>query len=366
MNPTPQQNTTAVVFGANNGWGKKLASTLQDAQALVYRVDIDTPTSEVDAALAASNLICLAIPDDAIAGWLACHASRLYGKCLIDCATNKDGFTEALETLANEGVSICSTHPMAAADSALRGQNCLIMPLGTNAADAEAYASSLYRSLEMQLHRMAFRDHGALMVVVQMLPHLMQRLYLALLTQGLAPIGLDVGELTQTASANYLLNELGIGRVAAQRASVSAGILETGLKTAQGQAMLKHLKQQVLQLERNADSRILLAAQFEQDVSTLDPEGLWRAAMAEKTEAALNRLGNLRGRSLVLEAPNRIGMLRDILTVLAEHGIDMTALDSQLIDGDSRVRFEIGINNTQASFAAISEQLLTLDAHLKP
>ena len=62
--------------------------------------------------------------------------------------------------------------------------------------------------------------------------------------------------------------------------------------------------------------------------------------MAGKSEAALIRLGNLRSRSLTIEAPNRIGMLRDILSVLAGHGIDMTALDSQLLktdDGSERV-----------------------------
>ena len=357
MTPVPLHTSEATVIGAANGWGKRLADTLTEAGCTVHRVDIDTPQWQVDAALAASACICLAIPDDAIGDWLARHTGQLRGKCLIDCATNKNAFAETLKALANDGVSVCSTHPMAAADSALRGQNCLIMPLGRNSADAEAFARSLYRRLDMHLHGLAFTHHGELMLVVQMLPHLMQRLYLALLQQGLAPIGLAVGELTETASANYLLNELGIGRVASQRASVSAGILETGLNSERGRMLLEYLKQQVLLVQQNAGSREQLAAQFEQDVTALDPQGTWRTAMAEKTEAALNRLGNLRSRSLVLEAPNRIGMLRDILSVLADHGIDMTALDSQLLEGDRRVRFEIGIGSAEIDTASLTLDL---------
>lgn len=357
MKPIPLQTSEATVIGAANGWGKRLADTLTEAGCTVHRVDIDTPQWQVDAALAASVCICLAIPDDAIGNWLARHTGQLRGKCLIDCATNKNAFAETLKALANDGVSVCSTHPMAAADSALRGQNCLIMPLGRNSAYAEAFARNLYQRLDMHLHSLAFMHHGELMLVVQMLPHLMQRLYLALLQQGLAPIGLAVGELTETASANYLLNELGIGRVASQRASVSAGILETGLNSERGRILLEYLKQQVLLVQRNAGSREQLAAQFEQDVTALDPQGTWRTAMAEKTEAALNRLGNLRSLSLVLEAPNRIGMLRDILSVLADHGIDMTALDSQLLEGGRRVRFEIGIGPAEIDIASLTLDL---------
>jgi glycine cleavage system regulatory protein len=125
-------------------------------------------------------------------------------------------------------------------------------------------------------------------------------------------------------------------------------------------ALLELQVQQVLQVllvQQNAGSREQLAAQFEQDVTALDPQGTWRTAMAEKTEAALNRLGNLRSRSLVLEAPNRIGMLRDILSVLADHGIDMTALDSQLLEGDRRVRFEIGIGSAEIDTASLTLDL---------
>ena len=89
--------------------------------------------------------------------------------------------------------------------------------------------------------------------------------------------------------------------------------------------------------------------------------------MAGKSEAALIRLGNLRSRSLAIEAPNRIGMLRDILTVLARHGIDMTALDSQLMtgdDGSERVRFEIGIGNSHLPQESIRRELESIGVRL--
>nr|MBP6310519.1 hypothetical protein [Arenimonas sp.] len=104
---------------------------------------------------------------------------------------------------------------------------------------------------------------------------------------------------------------------------------------------------------------------FNASVQQLDPSGAWRLQMANKTEAALIRLGNLRSRALTIEAPNRIGMLRDILSVLANHSIDMTALDSQLInkaDGSVWVNFDIAISNEHVPFSAMTDELAAIDA----
>jgi prephenate dehydratase len=60
-------------------------------------------------------------------------------------------------------------------------------------------------------------------------------------------------------------------------------------------------------------------------------------------------------------------MLRDILTVLARHNIDMTALDSQLMtgaDGSERVRFEIGISNSHLPQESICRELETIGVRL--
>jgi prephenate dehydratase len=114
------------------------------------------------------------------------------------------------------------------------------------------------------------------------------------------------------------------------------------------------------------NSREALGVLFNNSVQQLDPSGQWRLQMADKTEAALVRLGNLRSRSLTIEAPNRIGMLRDILSVLANHRIDMTALDSQLLkdaDGSERVNFDIAISNQTVPYSALTAELEPIGAH---
>ena len=285
---------------------------------------------------------------------------------LIDCATSKTGFSGRLQELA-ETVSICSSHPMAVSSAALRGQNVLLMPVGSRFLPAETAARRIYDLLGMHCSRFDFSRHDELMSLVQLLPHLVQRAFMAVLGQGLATQRVGISELTSLASANYLLAELGLGRVAAQRCDVSAGIIASGLSGEFGRGLLESLSSSLAAITESKDSRELLTRQFEATVQTLDPDGSWRRQMAERTEAALNRLGNLRSRSLAISAPNRIGMLRDILTVLARHDIDMTALDSQLLASDNgveSVRFEIGISNAWIPRESVREELAEIGAHL--
>ena len=69
----------------------------------------------------------------------------------------------------------------------------------------------------------------------------------------------------------------------------------------------------------------------------------------------------LRSRHFVVEAPNRRGILRDILSILIDgHNIDMTALDSQVIadeGGRPLARFEIGITDERVDFARLENDL---------
>lgn len=356
---------TACVFGGGNGWGRRIAETLAGLGAEIRIIEKDTGREQAEHAVNQSALVFIAIPDGAIDTLLLEYSGLLKGKMLIDCATNKSGFGETLVRLADAGVSVCSTHPMAASTGALRGQNALIMPVGADSAMAESAAHAIYRKLGMHCEPFAFDRHTDAMAILQMLPHVVQRLFIDALGQGLAAQDISIGELSRLAPANYLLAELGLGRVAAQRADVSAGIIETALRSPFGKQLLEILQHGLMQLRRAGNSRDSLASQFSGSVQRLDPDGSWRLAMAEKSEAALVRLGNLRSRSLTIDAPNRIGMLRDILTVLARHGIDMTALDSQLLAGDGgtgRVRFDIAISNDQIPYQTLAEQLAAIDA----
>jgi hypothetical protein len=114
--------------------------------------------------------------------------------------------------------------------------------------------------------------------------------------------------------------------------------------------------------------RDTLAQLFAYSVALLDPDREWRREMRTRTEAALVRLGNLRSRRFVVEAPNRRGLLRDILALLIDaHDIDMTALDSQVVLDDAGTvlaRFEIGIGDEHVDFARLAADLAGIGARL--
>ena len=357
---------SCLVFGGGNGWGKCIAETLKAHGAAVCIIEKDQSLDVVQAAIKASTLVFIAIPDAAISSLLHTYSELLKTKIILDCATNKTGFQAELQQLASLGASVCSTHPMAASTGTLRGQNALIMPIGDNAAEAERHACAIYAALGMNCRRLDFCKHTELMTAVQMLPHIVQRLSIDVLGQALQKLDIRIGELADLATANYLLAELGLGRVAAQRPEVSAGIIETAWQDNFGRELMDNLRQSLQHIQHAANSRAELQTQFSASTQCLDPDGTWRADMALQSEAALIRLGNLRSQSLTIEAPNRVGMLRDILTVLAKYGIDMTALDSRLVanaDGSERVYFDIAISNEQAPHTAIAKELAAIEAH---
>jgi prephenate dehydrogenase len=356
---------TVAVFGGGNGWGKLILETFDSLNSKTYVVEKDSTHDEIISAIQSSEIIFIAIPDSDIQSLLENYGDKFHNKIVLDCATNKSGFSDELIKLAITGVSVCSTHPMAASNGVLHGQNALIMPIGENALQAKAVAEQLYQHLGMQCAVLDFNKHTDVMCLVQMLPHVIQRLTIDAVGQGLLEYDIPIAALENLASANYLLAELALGRVAAQRSDVSAGIIATALSEPTGQKLVERLQSSLQNIKRASNSREALSDLFNASVQQLDPSGAWRLQMADKTEAALIRLGNLRSRTLTIEAPNRIGMLRDILSVLAKHQIDMTALDSQLIskaDSSEWVNFDIAISNETVPFSAMIDELAVIDA----
>src|ERR1035437_8806367 len=165
-----------------------------------------------------------------------------------------------------------------------------------------------------------FDRHGDAMVILQMVPHLVDRILIDAIAEGMSHRAMRIEALSKLAPANYLLSELGLGRVATQRPDVSARILST-----------------LDRIKCLSDNRKELTELFKESLGHLDPSAEWRAEMEAKTEAALTRLENLRSRHFVVEAPNERGILRNILSILNDnHMIDLTALDSQIIRSEER------------------------------
>jgi len=249
-----------------------------------------------------------------------------------------------------------------------RGHNVLFMPVGAAAAPAVAAAEAIYAAMGMTIERFDFDRHADAMVIVQMVPHLVQRILVHALGHGLTQAAMTIDDISRIAPANYLLAELGLGRVATQRPDVSAGIIATAVRERLGRLILDDIGEMIDRILAAGDRRDELARQFEQSVAALDPAGRWRDEMKVRTEAALIRLGNLRSRHFVVEAPNQRGILRDILSVLIDgHNIDMTALDSQVVlddDGNALARFEIGITDEHVDFARLEADLERLGVTL--
>jgi prephenate dehydrogenase len=369
MSDRPLSDARAVVLGGGAGWGKRIADVLRPLVREVRVVERDDAPATADAAIAAGDLVVFAIPDAAIDAALAAARDRLVqGKIVIDCASNKSAFAATLSAIAHAGASVCSTHPMVVSTTSPRGHNVLIMPLGTASGRAESAARAIYAALGMTLEAFDFARHTEAMIIVQMVPHLVQRILIQALGHGLEATGMTIADIERIAPANYLLAELGLGRVAAQRADVSAGIVATALHDAFGRRIVDDIRAMLDDVAGAADRRDELARLFGDSVALLDPGGEWRETMRARTEAALIRLGNLRSRHFVVEAPNRRGILRDILAVLIDaHNIDMTALDSQVVldeRGAALARFEIGITDEHVDFERLARDLDALGVRL--
>jgi prephenate dehydrogenase len=360
----------AVVFGGGAGWGRRVVDALAPQASAVRVIEKDADPAATIAAVAAANLVFVAIPDAEIANLLRALRAHLgRGAMLIDCASNKSGFAGLLEEIAAAGVSVCSTHPMVVSTSALRGHNVLVMPVGAAAEAATQAAGAIYGALGMTLQSFEFARHTDAMVIVQMIPHLAQRMLIQALAHGLADAGMTIADIERIAPANYLLAELGLGRVAAQRPDVSAGVIATALAQASGRRLVADLRTMIERIADSGTRREDLARLVADSVAALDPDAGWRRAMQARTEAALIRLGNLRSRHFVVVAPDRRGILRDILSVLIDaHNIDMTALDSQVVvdeHGIALARFEIGITDEEVDFARLARELGALGARVR-
>lgn len=360
---------TAAVFGGGAGWGKRVCETLRQRARRVVVVEKDATSEEVCAAVDASTLIFLATPDNLIDGLLQTLRKRLGdGRIVIDCASNKSGFAAVLKQIAADGTSVCSTHPMVVSTTSPRGHNVLIMPVGTRAEPAVAAAEAIFAALGMTLERFDFERHGDAMIIVQMVPHLVQRILIQALGHGLSQAAMTIEDISRIAPANYLLAELGLGRVASQRPDVSAGVIASALQEPFGRRILDDIRTMLTKIVDAGERRGELATLFAASVATLDPDATWRDEMKVRTEAALIRLGNLRSRHFVVEAPNQRGVLRDILSILIDgHNIDMTALDSQVVlddGGTALARFEIGITDEHVDFARLAADLAAIGVRL--
>lgn len=368
--PNILQDLSVAVFGGGGLWGGLITEACSKQAKNVQVIEREATPEDAILAAQQNDVIFLAVPDIEINGILIEIRSFLgKSKVLLDCATNKSGFGDTLEQIAYEGTSICSTHPMVMPKkTATRGQTVIVMPLGENAQRATQIAKEVFGMMGMHPEQLDFHLHAETMVILQMVPHLVQRILIDAMGQGLSEKAMTIEDVSRLAPANYLLAELGVGRVGMQKPEVSAGIVATALQTRFGKKILGGMQRMLGQIIAAGEDREELANLFAEGVKLLDPNAKWRGQMTERTEAALIRLGNLRSCSCQIDAPNKQGVLRDILNIFVRHEIDMTALDSQVIykdDGSSTARFDIGIADGTICLDGLIANLQKIGVELK-
>jgi len=361
------RDRSVVVYGGGGGWGKNIVEASTGISRRVSVVEHDATLAEVIAAAQNNDVLTLATPDPAINKILIeIRQSLTREKIILDCASNKSGFATTLKEIAEDGASVCSTHPMVMPKTSPRGQTVIIMPVGENAQIAKQVAERIYGQMGMRPEELDFDQHADMMVILQMVPHLMERILIHAMAHGLKKQNMSNKDVSRLAPANYRLAELGVGRVGIQRPDVSAGIIETALQTPFGKLVFGRIQETIGQIMAASD-RAELSKLFMGDINLLDPDGSWREEMTNRTEAALTRLGNLRLRSCQITVPNKPAILRDVLSILHDlHDIDMTAIDSQIIqqgnNGDSVARFDIGISDEHVDFPALEKNLQKVGA----
>ncbi|MFA7681951.1 MAG: prephenate dehydrogenase/arogenate dehydrogenase family protein [Candidatus Peribacteraceae bacterium] len=362
------QDQSIAVYGGGGGWGDRITRAASNLFGKTRIVEQKATPAEAIAAARESDILFMATPDPVINDLLIEVRNQLRpGKGVIDCATNKSGFADTLTSLAEDGVSVCSTHPMVKPETSPRGQTVIIMPIGEHAQLAQQVAQRIFVEMGMRPEELDFAQHADMMVILQMVPHLIHRILIHAMAHGLQAQEMSIEDVSRLAPANYLLSELGVGRVGIQRPEVSAGIVMTALQTPLGHRVLGGIQETIGRIIA-ADKREELSALFTSDVNLLDPNGSWREEMTKRTDAALTRLGNLRLRSFQVTVPDRPAVLRDVLSIMHDlHDIDMTALDSQIIDqedGTALARFDVGITDQQLDFQKLAVDLERVGASI--
>lgn len=273
---------------------------------------------------------------------------------VMDNASSKTPLTKAFNMLDELGVSICSTHPMCKHDQPLHGQKALILEFGRNPEKARVIAENLYRNVGMVTIPFAFEEHDNSMVLLQLVPHLVMRS----VADVLAKNNTDMDALRKIAPANFDLFNLSLWRTIGQDPNISATVIANLLQQqAGGQRFVEDFQKAIADIVKSTKKENL-AQNFDQVVSKLNQNGL-KEDMNNRTTTVLERLANLRVKSIIIDATeDRPGLLRSILLPFEQQGISLTAIDSHKTN--SGLKFEIGIDEQTDSLdnlSALTHQL---------
>jgi len=354
-------------------WGSKFADRIEPRAQRVLRVDPKLGTQGYDPkqAIRESDTVLFAVtPDEQINAIAAEHGCEFHeGQVILECSTTKLQIAETLHNLDRRGLSVCSIHPGARADLPSRGQNMLIMEVGSHGAQAKVQAEEMAGILQMNpIEFVSFERHPLAMAITQGVDHAIQRAKIGAQVRLLQLFGFTLEQAEAMAFANTRLGNLATARVAVQDPAVSAKIIAEARALPETRQMLDTLIAKLTEM-RDADPKAL-AQMFADDINALDPDGLWRKKMFPRTGRVLEQMANLEIKGMQIHSvQNEIGTLEAITAVLRRNGINITAITSHNLEpeeGRPGVIFQLGIDEKSIfDLQCLSDDLATIGAKIE-
>ncbi|HAS33998.1 hypothetical protein A3J91_00115 [Candidatus Peribacteria bacterium RIFOXYC2_FULL_58_10] len=295
---------------------------------------------------------------------------------IIDTGSSKRDYVDLLRSIdASGSAQAGSIHAMAKPPPEIpswRGQNGIVCTISERSRDAEDLGVALFTQQQMFIHKMRLEEHDRMMHQIQGKPHFLQAGACAAMGEGLPETG-SIESLEKIGSPNFELFMLSVGRGATLPAPLQADLITSMASSPEG---LGDLQRTIAQLQHILDlathdihhpaAERRLPAFIEAAREKLDPTRQWRKRMEAKTTTIVVRLANIRKRSLRLTAMHdRKGLLQDICSILASHGIDMNAIDSLPGKLPETVDFEIGRKDTiEVNLQRLQEDLTKIEVLL--
>lgn len=368
--PIAQQNNSYLValIGSEYGWAHTINNALRSLNTVKRVIEIDSHStdSEVIAAFIEADVILFCCPDHFINDYMLSLETVVgnKSKIIIDVATNKQSFTSQLKHLAKTH-SVVSTHPMVASNSVIYKCPLLSMAVGENSTEASVFAESIFReTLQMEIIEFDYEQHSKVMGLLQLIPHLINRLSIYALNEALKLHNLKIGDLSKIATANFRFSELSLGRVGIQPSKVSAGIISNALETPDGKHLLGAIQQHLGLCIQKADNTSALIDIFDSSINSMDESGEWRKSIREKSDRLLVRIRNYECRTMRITTRNNHGSLRKALSIFEGLKINLSALDSDAVDG--KASFDIGLDNPKnINLSALIEKLGKIGADVE-
>lgn len=332
-------NERVAIIGGEGNMGKAILFQAKQQGHETMVVDPRAPNSpSPEEALAWASVVYFSVFPAQLAEIAVSQRQNFKpGQIVAENCSVKGGIIPILEALDEDGVSTISTHPLAKHDQPPQGVKVLVMDVGKNSPKAREFVTEFHRNSGMIVINHELSRHDEVMGPEQGFPHLINRTAASVVSE----LGLDTQELWNLAPANAELFWMANWRSWMQDPKVAASIVSNFVRTPIGLMMIEAFRDELDSIIETAKDEEALARSFQETFQRLNQNGM-KEEMNKTTTIVLERIANLRMGSIVVIAANdEPGVLHRIIGIFLESGINLTAVDSHLVQGDG-VQFMIG------------------------